>query len=185
MTESMRGGVDLFGMFDAGEIPAVCPGCGCTMADACVMIVGYDQGETVHGGCRWVETEDGIRCSGCVWPEDRERGPVEDHRAEVSRTPLPVADKAWEGICQGCGAHCALFEQVEFICGRCHGEIHPGDPLPATLNQPEEGDALAQLLWQIDFAIHMWAKHGVPEDIDVLGCYRGLRKIADRATADD
>ena len=66
--------------------PAVCPGCGCTEADACLMLVGYAFGEPVQGGCRWVETGDGWRCSGCVWPEDKVRGPVFDHR-----TPAPPA----------------------------------------------------------------------------------------------
>lgn len=87
-------------------------------------------------------------------------------------------DEAWEGTCQGCGLHCVLFERVEFVCGRCHGEIVPGDSLPANLNRPEDDDPLAQLRWEIDWAIHRWEKWGVPDDFDPLGHYRGLRKIA-------
>lgn len=89
--------------------------------------------------------------------------------------------EAWEGTCQGCGLRCALFEQVEFVCGRCHGEITPGDPLPAKLNCPDDDNPLAQLLWQIDWCIAMWEKHGGPDDFDPLESYRGLRAIADQA----
>ena len=62
--------------------PAVCPGCGCTEADACLTVWGYTAlHERVEAGCRWVETGDGWRCSACVWPEDKVRGPTVDHRA--------------------------------------------------------------------------------------------------------
>ena len=72
---------------DWWEIPEVCPGCGCTEADACLVNAG-PLGERAQVGCRWVfvDEEAGWRCNACVWPEDRERGPVVDHRA-VSAGP--------------------------------------------------------------------------------------------------
>jgi hypothetical protein len=78
------------------EIPAVCPGCGCTADDACVVLAG-PIGELVQVGCRWVEVDDGWRCSGCVWPEDKVRGPVVDHRAAPVGTGADAAAPAGGG----------------------------------------------------------------------------------------
>ena len=37
--------------------------------------------------------------------------------------------EAWVGRCDGCGLYCVLYEQVEFVCGKCHGTINPGNAL--------------------------------------------------------
>ena len=50
-------------------------------------------------------------------------------------------DKAWVGKCDGCGLYCLLYEQVEFVCGKCHGEIHPGPQIEEPI-----GNAIETLL---------------------------------------
>jgi hypothetical protein len=37
--------------------------------------------------------------------------------------------QAWVGKCEGCGLYCVLYEQVEFVCGKCHGSINPGNAI--------------------------------------------------------
>jgi hypothetical protein len=39
-------------------------------------------------------------------------------------------DEAWVGKCGGCAEYAMLYEEVEFVCGRCHGTIDPGPPIP-------------------------------------------------------
>ena len=36
---------------------------------------------------------------------------------------------AWVGKCSGCSMLCVLYERVEFVCGRCHGTINPGNAI--------------------------------------------------------
>lgn len=43
--------------------------------------------------------------------------------------------QAWVGKCEGCGLYCVLYEEVEFVCGRCHGEINPGNAISAAVDQ--------------------------------------------------
>ena len=43
--------------------------------------------------------------------------------------------EAWVGKCDGCGLYCVLYEQVEFVCGRCHGEIKPGNAISAAVDR--------------------------------------------------
>jgi len=40
-----------------------------------------------------------------------------------------MEDQAWVGKCAGCGGYCVMYEQVEFVCGRCHGTIFPGNAI--------------------------------------------------------
>jgi len=41
--------------------------------------------------------------------------------------------QAWVGKCDGCGLYCVLYEQVEFVCDKCHGEIRPGNTIGAAV----------------------------------------------------
>ena len=41
--------------------------------------------------------------------------------------------QAWVGKCDGCGLYCVLYEQVEFVCGKCHGEMRPGNAIGAAV----------------------------------------------------
>lgn len=38
-------------------------------------------------------------------------------------------EQAWVAKCEGCGLFCVLYEEVEFVCGKCHGAINPGPQL--------------------------------------------------------
>lgn len=40
-----------------------------------------------------------------------------------------MEESSWAGRCKGCGLYCVLYEQVEFVCGKCHGEISPGNAI--------------------------------------------------------
>lgn len=67
----------------AATMPAqrVCRGCGCTDEDGCLVRprgLFAMFGDEELTGCSWVEAD---LCSGCRWPEDRERGPVVDRRS--------------------------------------------------------------------------------------------------------
>lgn len=42
---------------------------------------------------------------------------------------------AWVARCEGCGLYCVLYEEVEFICGKCHGEITPGNAISEAVDQ--------------------------------------------------
>lgn len=42
--------------------------------------------------------------------------------------------EAWVGRCDNCDLYCVLYEQVEFVCGKCHGEIAPGNPISAAVD---------------------------------------------------
>lgn len=41
---------------------------------------------------------------------------------------------AWVGRCAGCDLYCVLYEQVEFVCGKCHGTINPGNAISETVS---------------------------------------------------
>lgn len=47
---------------------------------------------------------------------------------------LVTEAEAWVGRCGGCGLYCVLYEQVEFVCGKCHGEIRPGNAISAAVD---------------------------------------------------
>ncbi len=40
-----------------------------------------------------------------------------------------MEEQAWVGKCEGCGLYCVLYEHVEFVCGKCHGAINPGNAI--------------------------------------------------------
>lgn len=42
--------------------------------------------------------------------------------------------EAWVGRCDRCRRYCVLYEQVEFVCGKCHGPINPGNPISAAVD---------------------------------------------------
>jgi hypothetical protein len=42
---------------------------------------------------------------------------------------------AWVGKCDGCGLYCVLYEEVEFVCGKCHGTINPGNAIGEPVDQ--------------------------------------------------
>ena len=44
-------------------------------------------------------------------------------------------DEVWVGKCAGCGLLCVLYEEVEFVCGKCHGTINPGRAVPPPVAQ--------------------------------------------------
>lgn len=41
---------------------------------------------------------------------------------------------AWVGRCSNCNLYCVLWERVEFVCGRCHGSINPGNAIGADVD---------------------------------------------------
>ncbi len=43
--------------------------------------------------------------------------------------------EAWVGKCEGCGLYCVLYEEVEFICGKCHGSINPGNAISESVDR--------------------------------------------------
>lgn len=43
--------------------------------------------------------------------------------------------EAWVARCEGCGQYCVLYEQVEFVCGKCHGTINPGNAISAAVDE--------------------------------------------------
>ena len=43
--------------------------------------------------------------------------------------------QAWVARCDGCGLYCVLYEEVEFVCGKCHGSINPGNAIGAAVDQ--------------------------------------------------
>lgn len=43
--------------------------------------------------------------------------------------------QAWVGRCSGCGILCVLYEEVEFVCGKCHGAINPGNAIGEAVDQ--------------------------------------------------
>jgi hypothetical protein len=45
---------------------------------------------------------------------------------------------AWVGKCDGCGLYCVLYEQVEYVCGRCHGTINPGNAISEPVDKALE-----------------------------------------------
>ncbi len=47
---------------------------------------------------------------------------------------LVTEAEAWVGRCKRCGLYCVLYEEVEFVCGRCHGEIQPGNAISAAVD---------------------------------------------------
>jgi len=65
-------------------------------------------------------------------------------------------DEAWVGKCDGCGLYCMLYEEVEFVCGRCHGTISPGRAIPEAVGNALEtlyeaklpADAVLAALWE-------------------------------------
>lgn len=65
-------------------------------------------------------------------------------------------EEAWVGKCDGCGRYCMLYEEVEFICGKCHGTINPGNAIDETTGNALEAlydaelpvDAILAALWE-------------------------------------
>jgi hypothetical protein len=53
--------------------------------------------------------------------------------------------EAWVGKCAGCGEYAMLYEEVEFVCGRCHGTIDPGAAIPEAAGNALEALYEAQL----------------------------------------
>jgi hypothetical protein len=43
--------------------------------------------------------------------------------------------QAWVGKCDGCGLYCVLYEEAEFVCGKCHGAINPGNAIGEAVDQ--------------------------------------------------
>lgn len=43
--------------------------------------------------------------------------------------------QAWVGKCDGCQLLCVLYEEVEFVCGKCHGAINPGNAISEEVDE--------------------------------------------------